>query len=110
MRDKNRLSSHVAERIPNVCYTQCGVRVALSSLEVKKSSGSHGISAIALKTCAPELTSDLKRQFSLSYGTDKVQFSWKVAIVHPIPKKGDSIDPSNYRPIAITSLLTKVME
>lgn len=65
---------------------------------------------MVLKMCAPELTPQLTRHFSLSYSVGKVPSSWKVALVHPIPKKGDSADPSNYRPIAITSLLSKTME
>ncbi|XP_045492437.1 uncharacterized protein LOC123691896 [Colias croceus] len=45
-----------------------------------------------------------------SYDVGIAPASWKTAAVHPIPKKGDQSDPSNYRPIAITSLLSKAME
>lgn len=96
--------------MPEIRITQCSVRRALGSLDVSKSSGPDGISALVLRTCAPELTPVLTRLFLLSYKTGKVPSSWKVAFIHPIPKKGDRTDPSNYRPIAITSLLSKVME
>ena len=46
----------------------------------------------------------------LSYLVGVVPDSWKSALIHPIEKKGDGSDPSNYRPIAITSLLSKLME
>ena len=37
--------------------------------------------------------------------------TWKEAIVIPIPKQGkDSTNPSNYRPIALTSYICKSME
>ena len=36
--------------------------------------------------------------------------SWKQAHVLPIPRKGDKSNPLNYRPIAITSLVSKTME
>ena len=39
-----------------------------------------------------------------------VPSSWNTTHVHPIPKKGDRTDPSSHRPIAIASLLSKVME
>ena len=45
-----------------------------------------------------------------SYSIGIVPDLWKSALIHPIPKKGDGSDPSNYRPIAIPSLLSKVME
>ena len=36
--------------------------------------------------------------------------SWKHALVQPVPKKGDRANPSNYRPIALTSAVAKVFE
>lgn len=90
--------------------TQAAVRKVLWTLDERKSSGPDGIPAIVLKKCAPELSPVLTRLFSLSYNSGIVPSSWKVAHVHPIPKKGDRSDPTNYRPIAITSLLSKVME
>ena len=35
---------------------------------------------------------------------------WKCANVTPIHKKGDRTDPSNYRPVSLTSQVCKVME
>ena len=41
----------------------------------------------------------------------KIPSSWKEAIVVPIPKPNkDLSDPTNYRPIALTSCLCKTME
>ena len=36
--------------------------------------------------------------------------SWKHALVQPVPTKGDRSNPSNYRPIALTSAVAKVFE
>ena len=36
--------------------------------------------------------------------------SWKHTLVQPVPKKGDRSNPSNYRPIALTSAVAKVFE
>ncbi len=35
---------------------------------------------------------------------------WKYAYVPPVPKKGDRCNPSNYRPIALMSCLSKAFE
>lgn len=82
----------------------------LRGLDVNKASGPDGISAVVLKTCAPELSPVLTRLFSLSLKTGVVPKSWKLANVQPVPKKGSRADPLNYRPISITSLLCKCME
>ena len=86
------------------------VRKALLQLNTSKSSGPDGIPAIVLKSCAPELAPVLNKLFQLSYNLGIFPSSWKLAHVFPIPKKGDKSDPSNYRPIAITSLISKTME
>ncbi|KAG5900707.1 hypothetical protein JTB14_038225 [Gonioctena quinquepunctata] len=36
--------------------------------------------------------------------------NWKIARVQPVPKKGKKALPSNYRPIALLSIISKVME
>ena len=46
----------------------------------------------------------------MSYNLGIFPSSWKLAHIFPIPKNGDKSDPSNYRPIAITSLISKTME
>ena len=86
------------------------VRKALLQLNTSKSSGPDGIPAIVLKSCAPELAPALNKLFQLSYNLGIFPSSWKLAHVFPISKKGDKSDPSNYRPIAITSLISKTME
>ncbi len=37
-------------------------------------------------------------------------FCWKFVHIQPVPKKGDLSNPSNYRPIALTSCLSKAFE
>lgn len=96
--------------MPEIRFHQSSVRLALFSLDIHKSSGPDGIPPIVLKTCAPELAPVLTRLFRLSYTSGVVPDSWRTALVHPIPKKGDRSNPSNYRPIAITSLFSKIME
>ena len=36
--------------------------------------------------------------------------SWKYSLVQPVPKKGDCSNPSNYRPIALSSAVAKIFE
>ena len=86
------------------------VQKVLLQLNTSKSSGPDGRPAIVLKSCAPELAPVLNKLFQLSYNLEIFPSSWKLADIFLIPKKGDKSDPSNYRPIAITSLNSKTME
>ena len=88
-------------------FSRRKVRKALLQLNTFKSSGPDGIPAIVLKSCAPELAPVLNKLFQLSYNLGIFPSSLKLAHVFPIPKKVDKSDPSNYHPIAITSLISK---
>lgn len=96
--------------MPPIKFSTRKVRKALQTLNTNKSKGPDSIPAIVLKTCAPELAPVLNKLFQLSYKHGIFPSLWKQVHVFPIPKKGDKSDPSNYRPIAISSLLSKVME
>ena len=52
----------------------------------------------------------LSRLFRLILISCTYPSSWKHALVQPVPKKGDRSNPSNYRPIALTSAVAKVFE
>ena len=86
------------------------VRRQLQLLDPSKATGPDNIPAIVLIRCAPELAPVLSRLFRLCISSGVCPSAWKSAHVVPIPKKGSRSDPSNYRPIAITSILCKVLE
>ena len=96
--------------MPPVKFSTCKVRETLLQLNTSKSKGPDGIPAKVLTSCTPELAPVLNKLFQLSYSVGIFPSSWKLAHVFPIPQKGDKSDPSNYRPIAITSLISKAMD
>ena len=83
---------------------------ALSGLDPRKAYGPDGIPPIVLKNCASVLTPCLAKLFRLCLSTSTFPSCWKLAYIQPVPKKGDHSIPSNYRPIALISCLSKVFE
>ena len=86
------------------------VRKQLEKLNVNKASGPDGIPALVLRTAAAELATPLAQLFQLCFNKGYMPAQWKVADVIPCFKKGDKHSPSNYRPISLLSVLSKVME
>ncbi len=56
------------------------------------------------------MTACLVKLFRLCLSTSTFPSCWKYAYVHPVPKKGDRSNSSNYRPIALLSCLSKAFE
>ena len=69
----------------------------------------YGISSKVLRGCLPSLCSPLSSLFNLSLSSGKVPADWKESNVVPIPKPGDGALASNYRPISLLSLPSKVL-
>ncbi len=76
----------------------------------QKGHGPDGVPPIVLKNCASVLTPFLVKLFRLCLSTSTFPSCWKYAYVQPVPKKGDRSNPSNYRPIALLSCLSKAFE
>src|SRR5678815_4610342 len=66
--------------------------------------------ARVLGECAYVLTPPLVQLYSLCLNTSTFLQCWKHAHVQHIPKKGSRSDPSNYRPIALTCILSKIFK
>ena len=96
--------------IPSIIISARKVRRVLRSLKTGKASGPDGIPPRFLKEFADELVPVLCRLFRLILISCTYPSSWKHALVQPVPKKGDRSNPSNYRPIALTSTVAKVFE
>ena len=52
----------------------------------------------------------LKNMITRIMVNGEVPSSWKVGNITPIFKKGKKIDPSNYRPVSLKSIVCQVME
>ncbi|RMC20740.1 hypothetical protein DUI87_01592 [Hirundo rustica rustica] len=59
---------------------------------------------------ADELAKPLSIIYQQSWLTGEVPDDWKLANVTPIHRKGGREDPSNYRPVSLTSVPDKIME
>jgi len=86
------------------------VEKILRELKVSKSPGPDGIYPRILKEFATELADPLAKIFKASIDSGQLPSYWKIAKVTPIFKKGDKKDPSNYRPVSLTSIVSKVLE
>ena len=82
----------------------------LSCLKEGKAPGLDGLSPRLLRYCACGISSSLSVLFNRSFSEGSFPSAWKTALVIPVFKKGSRSDPGNYRPIALLSIVSKVME
>ena len=83
----------------------------LSCLPSDTSPGLDKISAKMLKSTAQSISSPLSLIFNSSLSSGVFPADWKNAVVIPIPKtSAHSSSPSDYRPISLLSLVSKIFE
>lgn len=76
-----------------------------------KSAGSDDVGYPMLKNLPACGKRTLLHLINKEWNADTLPESWKHSLVIPIPKPGgNSSDPTNFRPIALTSCVSKVME
>ena len=86
------------------------VEKLVCNLKNSKSFGLDQIDTFAVKLAMPYILSVLTHIINLSILTSKFPSSWKTAKVIPLHKKGDFLDPKNFRPVAILPILSKLLE
>ena len=99
--------------LSEIDIVKADVAKRLSVLNLNKSPGPDGFHPRVLKEPAHELSETLAMIFdiSLQEGIKLIPEDWRDAHVTPLFKKGgEKANPSNYRPVSLTSIVCKVME
>ena len=63
-----------------------------------------------LRLGAPVFCTPLARLFNLSLANSVIPLQWKQALICPVPKVATPTNHSDFRPISITPVLTRIME
>ena len=96
--------------MPDITIHVKGVSKLLKKLNPNKATGPDGISTRILQLTAEELAPALCIIFQKSLDTGEIPKSWLQANISPIFKKGDRTLASNYRPVSLTSVCSKIIE
>lgn len=86
------------------------IRLKLSKLDESKSGGPDGVPPIYWRNCANELSIPLAIIFNSSLAAGEYPDIWKRARIVPIYKSGAKELITNYRPISILNVASKVFE
>ncbi|XP_071145017.1 uncharacterized protein [Mytilus edulis] len=84
------------------------VKLVISNLKVNKSAGPDRIVNEILKHSQPVIINSIVKVFNLILKTGNYPDSWKLSFMIPLHKKGDKLDPNNYRGISLISNLPKI--
>ena len=98
------------DMLTDIHVTCDDVRRILSSLDVNKAMGPEKIPARLLRCCAPYISSSLSDLFNKSLNTGKIPKEWKSSNITPVPKSDQKNEASNYRPISLLSIVSKILE
>ena len=103
-------NNSIPERLDQIRVNIDDVRSKLAKLNKYKATGVDGVSPYVLNECSEELAIPLCIIFQRSLVESSVPTAWLSANVTPLFKKGSRLDPSNYRPVSLTSVPCKVLE
>ena len=86
------------------------VEKALKKMKTSFGFGSDGIASHFIKIAVPIISHSLCRTYSPSIESGIFPDSWKIARIAPIFKSGSAEDRSNYRPISVLPVVSRLFE
>ena len=84
--------------------------MACSELKSSSAAGADGVPSSLLKTCRGELKKPLYILWRSTLDLGYIPPDLLLVLVCPVHKGGSRSSPKNYRPVALTSHITKVFE
>ena len=79
----------------------------MNDIPVGKADGLDGIPTCLLKLSFPSIASFLTHIFNLVISKGIIPEDWKSPRVTPIFRADSKVDPANYRPISVLSVIAK---
>ena len=86
------------------------IRDAMGKIKTSKSLGSDNVPSYFLKLATPYIENALVFMFNTSLETSQFPDCWKNARITPIFKEGDRAERSNYRPISVLPVISRLFE
>ena len=105
---RSRIDESVTFSIQSI--TETDVIGFLLKIDSNKSTGIDGISSRMLKLAAPIIARSLAKLINLSFSLNQFPEHWKTARITPIFKNCDQTEITNYRPISVLPILSKIAE
>ena len=90
-------------------FTRENIQKALNNLK-HTASGPDGLPWWFLKIASPILAEPLTTLINQSINKQEVPKQWKLACITPVPKTTSPQQPSDYRPISLTAILSRITE
>ncbi|KAK3855374.1 hypothetical protein Pcinc_038223 [Petrolisthes cinctipes] len=97
-------------KLQEIVTTGEGVKKKLKKLDGRKATGPDGVSPLILKECTDVLFKPITDIFLTSLETGSIPSDWRRANITPIHKKNNKMEPLNYRPVSLTSVVSKLLE
>ena len=94
----------------DITVSEEGVLKLLQQLNPNKASGPDAIPPSTLKELATEIAPIITVIFQRSLDSGKLPSTWLSANITPIFKKGEKYKASNYRPVSLTCICSKLLE
>ena len=82
----------------------------ISIINPRRATGPDCVSPRDLRLCGESIIRGLQPLFKSSLAQSRIPSPWKTSRMHTVFKKGDSTDKSNYRPLQMLSIPSKILE